>query len=75
MTAAAVVAAVGFTVILYTMACTQPLPQRVVMVRPLAHKVFLLVLCLPQALHQEGVTSGAIQSILDECDRDNDRWG
>jgi hypothetical protein len=29
--------------------------------------------CLRQALQQEGVSAAAIESILEDCDRDNDR--
>lgn len=32
-------------------------------------------LVLLQALQQEGVSQEAIEYILEECDRDNDRWG
>lgn len=47
------------------------------MIRCLCAVVVGCVCHLPawQALQQEGVTEAAIESVLAECDRDNDRWG
>jgi hypothetical protein len=42
---------------------------------PVAQMCMCIYCRLLQALQQEGITSAAIQSILDDCDRDNDRQG
>jgi hypothetical protein len=34
----------------------------------------MCVLCAPQALSEEGVSLETVQRMLDECDRDNDRY-